>query len=249
LSVTVTAIARESADNKPVIATLHQAERRVSGSSVAVAGSARSEITPPASAHPLVDRVAERARAGGLAAEVFDNTSVMVLEFADALLLAERTAEDESATVVDLLVRFLEARAHDLRIDYLRVVGSQVIAASGFGGDPQEGAQRIATLATASQERCTRTFGQLRERSCFRVGLDCGQVLGSPVGEITKGYNLWGPAVQTALAMAHAGVQGEVQATEAVYERLREHFLFKPRGAYYVDGVGRMATYLLSGAL
>jgi hypothetical protein len=48
--------------------------------------------------------------------------------------------------------------------------------------------------------------------------------------------------------MASAGVPGEIQVTDAMYQRLREHCLFKPRGAYYVEGTGKLATYLLSGA-
>ncbi len=203
----------------------------------------------PVGSRPVVDQVAERARSGGLAAEIFSDTTVMVLEFPDALALAERTAEAGGVAVAELLVRFLDSRARELGIEYVRIVGHQVVAAAGFGSDPDEGARRIATLARDIQERCTRIFGQVHERPRFRLGLDCGRVLGSPMGQDHKRYNLWGPAVQTATAMAAAELQGEIQATDAIYQRLREHYLFKPRGAYYLEGSGCTATYLLAGAL
>ena len=255
LTLTLAALSRESASGasaapeRPPPAQAAKRSQAVAAS-VPAAGSG-----PPAPAsgvsagvRPALDRLAERVRAGGLAAQLYADTSVMVLELADALALAERAGEEGGATVVDLLVCFLEARARELGIDYLRVVGHQVVAAAGFGSDADQGAQRIATLARDCQSRCSRIFGHLHEGARFRVGLDCGQVLGSPVGEGQKRYNLWGPAVQTALAMASAGVPGEIQVTDAMYQRLREHCLFKPRGAYYVEGTGKLATYLLSGA-
>lgn len=209
------------------------------------AGSGEMPVASP----PAVDRVAERARSGGLAAEIFADTTVMVLEFPDALALAERSPGAGGPAVAELFMHFLENRARELGIDYLRIVGHQVVAAAGFGTDPDEGATRIATLARDSQERCTRVFGQLQERPRFKIGLDFGRVLGSPVGKDPKRYNLWGPAVQTATAMAAAGLQGEIQTTDAAYEQLREHYLFKPRGSYYVEGRGCMATFLLAGRL
>ncbi|TAE94416.1 MAG: adenylate/guanylate cyclase domain-containing response regulator, partial [Oscillatoriales cyanobacterium] len=40
---------------------------------------------------------------------------------------------------------------------------------------------------------------------------------------------------------------GEIQVTAAVYERLKDNFSFKMRGAVEIKGKGEMMTYLLLG--
>ena len=62
-------------------------------------------------------------------------------------------------------------------------------------------------------------------------------------------FNLWGEAVLTASRMAETGVAGHVQATESAYLRLRDEFLFRLRGSYYLEGFGELTTYFLTGRL
>ena len=50
-------------------------------------------------------------------------------------------------------------------------------------------------------------------------------------------------------AMAASALPGTVQATEAAYQRLRQHFLFRPRGSFYLPHVGEARTFVLAGRL
>jgi class 3 adenylate cyclase len=47
--------------------------------------------------------------------------------------------------------------------------------------------------------------------------------------------------------MESHGIPGEIQVTEAVYERLRDRYRFTARGPVEVKGKGAMDTYLLAG--
>jgi hypothetical protein len=47
--------------------------------------------------------------------------------------------------------------------------------------------------------------------------------------------------------MALTGLPGAVQATESAYERLRQDFVFRPRGAFYLPQVGEARTFILAG--
>jgi class 3 adenylate cyclase len=47
--------------------------------------------------------------------------------------------------------------------------------------------------------------------------------------------------------MESHGLAGKIQVTSTVYERLREQFLFEPRGIIPIKGKGEMMTYLLVG--
>ncbi len=49
--------------------------------------------------------------------------------------------------------------------------------------------------------------------------------------------------------MAASATAGAIQASEAAYTRLRENFLFRPRGSFYTPGVGESRTFVLAGQL
>jgi hypothetical protein len=49
--------------------------------------------------------------------------------------------------------------------------------------------------------------------------------------------------------MAATARRGSIQASESAYEELRERFVFRRRGAFYVAPVGEMTTFVLAGRL
>jgi adenylate cyclase len=83
----------------------------------------------------------------------------------------------------------------------------------------------------------------------FRIGVDTGPVIGSTVGEKRNYYNLWGDAVQTAAMLAQVGVLGAIHVSESAYQHLRASYVFKKRGAFYLEETGEIRTYLLTGRL
>ncbi len=49
--------------------------------------------------------------------------------------------------------------------------------------------------------------------------------------------------------MARSAASGAIQATEGAYDRLRQDFLFRPRGSFYRPGRGESRTFVLAGQL
>jgi class 3 adenylate cyclase len=45
--------------------------------------------------------------------------------------------------------------------------------------------------------------------------------------------------------MESQGVPGRIQVTDAVYRQLADDFMFEPRGAQQIRGIGEMPTYFL----
>jgi adenylate cyclase len=54
-----------------------------------------------------------------------------------------------------------------------------------------------------------------------------------------------GDTVNTASRIESHGVPGAIHVTARVYERLRDHYVFEPRGTIEVKGKGPMSTWLL----
>jgi adenylate cyclase len=196
----------------------------------------------------------ERLQAQGLdhrqlGAEVFSNIAVLALKLTNPFTLAETLDEAGGVNVLAHLVHHMEALATLHEIDYLKIMGSRIIAAAGFGADPGKKLLAVADMALTIQDRCRHVFADMDIPMEFRIGFDMGPVIGSIVGEQKNYYNLWGDAVIAATLMAEAGVAGGIHTTETVYRHLRSQYVFKKRGAYYLEETGEMQTYLLTSRL
>ncbi len=184
-----------------------------------------------------------------LAADVFPDAAVLVLRLADSFALARRPAPD-LAVRFDALAQALQEVAEEHGLPYLRLLGEQAVAAAGLGGPGEEGAaERIAEAALAIRTRCAELFEGIGGAPEFRLGLDAGVAIGTAVGSGRRVFNLWGEAVRGAEEMAATAMPGTVQATEAMYARLRHGFLLRPRGAFWMPRAGERRTFVLAGQL
>ncbi len=181
-----------------------------------------------------------------LAAEVYADVAVLVLKLTDPRLMAEQGPQG-SAPIADALIRALQeiAAAHD--VPYLKLMGEEIVAASGFSAGDADAALRLADAAVAIRDRCNGLLGEDDNRQEYRLGLDVGIAIGSPVGQEPRVFNLWGEAVRTAESMADTALPGAIQVTEAAYERLAQSFLFRPRGRFWLPRVGEAQTFGLVG--
>ncbi|UCF93600.1 MAG: GAF domain-containing protein [Desulfobacterales bacterium] len=210
--------------------------------------------TPGLIAGGRANRFYERLAARGLdrdrlAPDVFPNVTVFVLRFTDHLTLAARVGENDQASAMEHLVSHLEELAATHGLDYLKIMGDEVIGATGFGDESNGHAGLVADLTLELQDKCRHVFADLDARMNFRIGVDTGPVIGSTVGEKRDYYNLWGDAVRTATMMAEAGVRGAIHVSESAYQRLRAGYVFKKRGVFYLEETGEIQTYLLTGRL
>jgi adenylate cyclase len=134
-------------------------------------------------------------------------------------------------------------------VPYLKLAGHEVIAAAGFGPAEQAAATAIADVALAVRDRCIVLFDESERAHEFQIGIDCSIAIGGAVGSDPRIFNLWGEAVRSAETMAASAPVGTVQATEAAYRQLRQDFLFRPRGSFYLPNVGATRTFVLAGRL
>ena len=110
-------------------------------------------------------------------------------------------------------------------------------------------AATLAEVALALQDECARGFAQAGGRLDYAIGLDTGTVIGCAVGFGQTAYNVWGDAVRVAASLAASAQPGTIQVSEAAYEQLRDRFVFRRRGGFYLEQVGEMTTYVLRGRL
>jgi class 3 adenylate cyclase len=180
--------------------------------------------------------------------DVYPDIAVMVVHFMDPTALSVRAPEAAQA-LSNQIACALQATARKHNIPYLKIVGQDIVAAAGLGAADGSGAPLIAQAALAVRDHCLTLFENNDHRQEFRIGLDCGGAIGTNIGNEPRVFNLWGEAVRVATSMSASAWPGTIQATHAAYERLRHDFLFRPRGRFYLPGVGESRTYVLAGRL
>jgi adenylate cyclase len=161
------------------------------------------------------------------------------------------TANGGTATpeLLDRIVHVVQEIADEQQIPYLKLTGYDMIGAAGFSSDDPTAVLRIASAAVACRDRLRELFDENGSEAYFRLGIDCGIAIGHPLGDNPRVFNLWGDAVETAQVMATSAALGAIQASEAAYRRLRQGFLLRPRGTFYLPAVGASQTFVLAGHL
>lgn len=198
-------------------------------------------------ARVFMQRLSERGIGErGLAAEVFRDVTVLALRFTDPVTLAEGAPDGTGSSLADQAVRIVQEVATSHGIAYLRILGESVLAADGFETGGAERAAAVASAALDLQERLTGLFHAGDHRLGFRIGIDTGTVIGSVVGQDARTYNVWGEAVRTATAMAESCPETVIHITETTAGLIADAFLMRPRGRFWLDGVGEMATFTLA---
>jgi adenylate cyclase len=147
------------------------------------------------------------------------------------------------------ITEFLQDLAGEYGVTYVKFVGQEAIAAAGFEESDENPMIRIASLAIATRDRLSLLIDTSGGAAEFRIGLAFGGAYGCLMGRERQQFNLWGETFDMAGAMARSAQAGAVQASAAAYDRLRQDFLFRPRGTFYRPGAGQSSTFVLAGQL
>ena len=190
--------------------------------------------------------IANRLRGGeqGIA----DGFAEVTVAFADLVGFTELTSEMPPQEVVTLLnglfTRF-DVAAHDLGIEKIKTVGDAYMAVCGLPVPVANHAERMVRMAIR-MVHITREHAMEHHVSMkLRVGINSGPVVAGVIGKSKYIYDLWGDTVNLASRMELGGIPDSVQVTRPVYERLKDQFVFEPRGTIEVKGKGSVEAWLL----
>ncbi|MGH6920690.1 MAG: adenylate/guanylate cyclase domain-containing protein, partial [Geminicoccaceae bacterium] len=180
---------------------------------------------------------------------LYPHATVLVLRLFDDLAMAAHVDPERQSGVVERIVAAFQEITQRLHVRYVKIMTNEIVAAEGFDGDAHQTAVTLGEVALAVQDECARAFADLGGRLDYAIGLDTGMVIGSSVGFGQTAYNVWGDAVRLASSLAATAQRGTIQVSEASYEQLRDRFVFRRRGGFYLEQVGEMTTYVLRGRL
>ncbi|TVQ09868.1 MAG: HAMP domain-containing protein [Leptolyngbya sp. DLM2.Bin27] len=177
----------------------------------------------------------------------FDEVTIL---FADIVGFTSLSCQLSPIQLVQLLNQIFSAfdgLAEQLGLEKIKTIGDAYMVAAGLPTPRDDHADAIAEMALAMQQVTTSFQAETREPLEIRIGINTGVVVAGVIGTKKFIYDLWGDAVNVASRMESSSEPGMIQVTAATYERLKDHYVFEPRGRIAVKGRGEMETYWLRG--
>ena len=190
--------------------------------------------------------IANRLRGGEH--RIADGFAEVTVAFADIVgftQLSAAMAPQEVVTMLNELFTRFDAAAAELGIEKIKTVGDAYMAVCGLPDPVPDHVDRMLRMAIRmvhiTREHALDHDAPLR----LRVGINTGPVVAGVIGKSKYIYDLWGDTVNIASRMESGGVPDTVQVTRPVYERLKDKFVFEPRGEIEVKGRGKVEAWLL----
>jgi class 3 adenylate cyclase len=190
--------------------------------------------------------IANRLRGGeqGIA----DGFAEVTVAFADLVGFTAMSSDMPPANVVALLnglfTRFDDA-AHELGIEKIKTVGDAYMAVCGMPVQVPDHAERMVRMAIRMVHITREHAMEHHVEMKLRVGINSGPVVAGVIGKSKYIYDLWGDTVNLASRMESGGMPDTIQVTRSVYEKLKDEFVFEPRGTIEVKGKGGVEAWLL----
>jgi len=224
-----------------------------------VGGRAAAPQTAPGAAAPALLTARREARlvqaaapAGGVevvAPVLVPCLAVAHVRLGDDAALARSDAAG-GLCALQCLADTIRVQAERCGIRHWLLRGDVVVAAAeaADAGDAARAAHAVADFALALQPACRDLARAAGGRTGFRAGIDVGPAFAAAAGSDGEA-TIWGEACRLAAGMAESAPVSAIQLTEAAYAYLAGDYLLRRRGSFFVDEVGEIATYILTGRL
>jgi class 3 adenylate cyclase len=190
--------------------------------------------------------IANRLRGGEQ--RIADGFAEVTVAFADLVgftALSSDMPPQEVVTLLNGLFTRFDVAAQELGIEKIKTVGDAYMAVCGLPVPVANHAERMVRMAIRMVHITREHALEHHVTMKLRVGINSGPVVAGVIGKSKYIYDLWGDTVNLASRMESGGVPDGIQVTRPVYEKLKDEFVFEPRGTIEVKGKGGVEAWLL----
>ena len=191
---------------------------------------------------PIAERLQQNH---GVIADQFSDVSVLFADLVGFTDFASNKTPTELVEVLNHIFSDFDLLSKHHNLEKIKTIGDAYMVVGGLPTPRADSVNSIAEMALDMQAAITRFNAKNGLDFRLRIGINIGSVVAGVMGLTKFIYDLWGDTVNVASRMESTGIPGEIQVTTAVYERLKEQFIFKERGTVFIKGKGEMLTYFL----
>lgn len=179
------------------------------------------------------------------AAERFESATVLFADIVNFTSLAARMLPLELVNFLNQIFSRFDQLTEKHGLEKIKTIGDAYMVAGGLPVPRADHAEAIANMALDMQEAIADFQTDTGEPFQIRIGIHTGPVVAGVIGTKKFIYDLWGDTVNVASRMEGQGLPGYIQVTTAIYELLKDRYLFEERGAITIKGKGEMIAYWL----
>jgi adenylate cyclase len=178
-------------------------------------------------------------------AERFESATVLFADLVGFTSLAARISPLELVDFLNKIFSKFDELTEKHSLEKIKTIGDAYMVVGGLPVPMADHAEAIANMALDMQEAIADFQTDTGEPFQIRIGINTGPVVAGVIGTKKFIYDLWGDTVNVASRMESQGLSGSIQVTAAVYEQLKDRYLFEDRGAIPVKGKGDINVYWL----
>lgn len=179
------------------------------------------------------------------AAERFDSATVLFADIVDFTSLAARISPLELVNFLNQIFSTFDELTEKHGLEKIKTNGDAYMVAGGLPVARADHVEAIANMALDMQGAIAHFQTDTGEPFQIRIGIHTGPVVAGVIGTKKFSYDLWGDTVNVASRMESQGLPGYIQVTTAIYEELKDRYVFEERGAIAVKGKGETIAYWL----
>ncbi len=180
-------------------------------------------------------------------ADKYEDVSVMFIDIVGFTKYASYNNAEIIVNKLNTLFTDYDKKVQELQLEKIKTIGDSYMIAGGIPNYTDTHLDNIALMALyvvhLVESYQKRDWPELK----VRIGIHTGPLIGGVIGQNKFTYDLWGDTVNIASRMESHGIEGKIQVSEEVYERLKDKFEIYYRGSIDIKGKGSMKVFILEG--
>jgi class 3 adenylate cyclase/DNA-binding NarL/FixJ family response regulator len=187
---------------------------------------------------------------GKAAARFYPDISVMFTDFKGFTHIAEKLSPEELVQEIDEFFSAFDRIMDKNGIEKIKTIGDAYMAASGL---PVVNETHALDMVNAAVEIIKYMEEQKQIRVAagrpvfdIRIGIHTGPVVAGIVGHKKFAYDIWGDAVNLASRMESSGEAGQINISQATYERINSVYSCTFRGEIDAKNKGKVGMYFVN---
>jgi class 3 adenylate cyclase len=187
---------------------------------------------------------------GKAVARYYPDITVMFTDFKGFTHIAEKLSPEQLVQEIDEFFTAFDLIMEKNGIEKIKTIGDAYMAASGLPAVNDTHALDMVNAAVDIIEymEVQKQIRIAANRPVFdiRIGIHTGPVVAGIVGHKKFAYDIWGDAVNLASRMESSGEAGQINISQATYDRISSTYSCIFRGEIEAKNKGKVGMYFVN---
>jgi adenylate cyclase len=183
-----------------------------------------------------------------------EDVTIMFTDFRDFTKISEKLSPTDLVQEIDYCFRHFDHIIGKYpSIEKIKTIGDAYLCAGGLPEAHPHHAREVVAAALEIRDFIQELEQQRRREGKLwfqiRIGVHTGPVVAGVVGATKFAYDIWGDTVNTAARLESASEPGQVNISDATYQRVKDFFQCQHRGEISTKNKADMNMYFVESAI